>query len=75
MGTRISDRKLYAMKRMSLALQRAAAARPLGPSTDRALRWAAAWGLLAGIRTPRTRIRLRRTTLHCSRNVRPRTPA
>ncbi|WP_449405948.1 hypothetical protein [Massilia phosphatilytica] len=55
------------MKRMSLALQRAAAARPLGPATDRALRWAAAWGLLAGIRTPHVRIRLRRTTLHCGR--------
>jgi hypothetical protein len=51
------------MKRLSLALQRAAAARPLGPATDRALRWAAAWGVVAGIRTPKTRIRLRRTTL------------
>jgi hypothetical protein len=55
------------MKRMSLALQRAAAARPLGPTTDRALRWATVWGLVAGIRTPHMRIRLRRTTLCCGR--------
>jgi hypothetical protein len=67
MAAPISDRKLYAMKRMSLALQRAAAARPLGPTTDRALRWATAWGVVAGIRTPRMRIRLRRTTLCCGR--------
>jgi len=67
MASPISDRKLYAMKRMSLALQRAAAARPLGPTTDRALRWATVWGMVAGIRTPQMRIRLRRTTLHCGR--------
>jgi hypothetical protein len=67
MALPISDRKLYAMKRMSLALQRAAAARPLGPTTDRALRWATVWGLVAGIRTPHMRIRLRRTTLCCGR--------
>jgi hypothetical protein len=74
MAIPVSDRKLYAMKRMSLALQRAAAARPLGPTTDRALRWAAAWGVVAGIRTPRTRIRLRRTTL-VGTALRPPTPA
>jgi hypothetical protein len=75
MAASISNRKLYAMKRMSLALQRAAAARPLGPTTDRSLRWATAWGLVAGIRTPRTRIRLRRTTLRCGRQIRPPNPA
>jgi hypothetical protein len=74
MAVPVSNRKLYAMKRMSLALQRAAAARPLGPSTDRALRWAAVWGVVAGIRTPRTRIRLRRTTL-VGTAFRPPTPA
>jgi hypothetical protein len=74
MAIPVSDRKLYAMKRMSLALQRAAAARPLGPATDRALRWAAVWGVVAGIRTPRTRVRLRRTTLGGDR-LRPPTPA
>jgi len=63
MAVPVSNRKLYAMKRMSVALQRAAEARPLGPATDQALRWAAAWGVVAGIRTPHTRIRLRRTTL------------
>ena len=67
MASPISDRKLSAMKRMSLALQRAAAARPLGPTTDRALRWATVWGMVAGIRTPQMRIRLRRTTLCCGR--------
>ncbi|BDT60095.1 hypothetical protein MasN3_35890 [Massilia varians] len=51
------------MQRMSAALNRAAAARPFGPETDRALRWAAAWGMAAGIRTPHTRVRLRRDTL------------
>ena len=51
------------MQRMSVALKRASAARPFGPETDRALRWAAAWGMAAGIRTPYTRLRLRRDTL------------
>jgi hypothetical protein len=51
------------MQRMSIALQRAARARPFGPATDQALRWAAAWGVLAGIRTRHTRLRLRRGTL------------
>jgi hypothetical protein len=59
----VSMRKLYAMQRMSAALKRAAAARPFGPDTDRALRWAAAWGMSAGIRAPHTRVRLRRGTL------------
>ncbi|WP_026354152.1 hypothetical protein [Massilia niastensis] len=58
-----SRNKLYAMQRMSIALRRAAAARPFGAETDRALRWAAAWGMCAGIRTPHTRLRLRRDTL------------
>ena len=59
----LSPKKLYAMQRMSVALRRASAARPFGPDTDRALRWAAAWGMSAGIRAPRTRLRLRRDTL------------
>jgi hypothetical protein len=59
----VSMKKLYAMQRMSAALNRASAARPFGPETDRALRWAAAWGMSAGIRTPHTRLRLRRDTL------------
>ncbi len=59
----VSMKKLYAMQRMSAALNRASAARPFGPETDRALRWAAAWGMCAGIRAPHTRVRLRRDTL------------
>jgi hypothetical protein len=59
----LSTKKLYAMQRMSIALKRASAARPFGAATDRALRWAAAWGMFAGIRTPHTRLRLRRDTL------------
>jgi hypothetical protein len=63
MSKNLSSHKLYAMQRMSAALRRAAAARPFGPGTDRALRWAAAWGMAAGIRTPNTPLRLRRSTL------------
>jgi len=59
----VSIKKLYAMQRMSAALNRASAARPFGPETDKALRWAAAWGMSAGIRSPHTRVRLRRDTL------------
>jgi hypothetical protein len=59
----LSPRKLYAMQRMSIALRRAAAARPFGAATDRALRWAAAWGMFAGIRAPHTHLRIRRSTL------------
>jgi hypothetical protein len=58
-----SARKLYAMRRMSLALQRAAGTRPFGKATDQALRWATAWAMLAGIRIPHTSLRLRRDTL------------
>jgi len=64
MSKAFSPKKLYAMQRMSIALRRAAAARPFGAATDQALRWAAAWGMYAGIRTPHTRLRLRRDTLH-----------
>jgi hypothetical protein len=63
MGKQVSPRKLYAMKRMSVALARASVARPFGPATDKALRWAAAWGMASGIRTPHTPLRLRRDTL------------
>lgn len=59
----VSSKKLYAMQRMSRALERAAAERPFGSVTDRALRWATAWGMASGIRTPHARLRLRRDTL------------
>jgi hypothetical protein len=51
------------MQRMAAALRRAAAARPFGPETDRALRWSAAWGMAAGIRVPGAHLHLRRHTL------------
>lgn len=59
----VSSKKLYAMQRMSRALERAAAERPFGSVTDRALRWATAWGMASGIRAPHARLRLRRGTL------------
>ena len=63
MSNAFSPKRMYAMQRMSIALRRAAAARPFGATTDQALRWAAAWGMYAGIRTPCARLRLRRDTL------------
>jgi hypothetical protein len=63
MTKQISPKKMYAMQRMATALRRAAAARPFGPATDRALRWAAAWGMAAGIRVQGSHLRLRRDTL------------
>lgn len=49
-------RKSYAMHRMALAIKRAIEART-GKQKERAARWAAAWGLLCGIRTTRVRLR------------------
>jgi hypothetical protein len=43
-------RKAYAMSRMTLAIERAIK-RPTRKEKERAARWAAAWGLLCGIRT------------------------
>jgi hypothetical protein len=43
-------RKSYAMCRMTLAIERAIK-RPTRKEKERAARWAAAWGLLCGIRT------------------------
>jgi hypothetical protein len=63
MAKQISPKKMYAMQRMAAALRRAAAARPFGPATDRALRWAAAWGMAAGIRVRDSHLHLRRNTL------------
>jgi hypothetical protein len=64
MSKAFSPKRIYAMQRMSIALRRASAARPFGAATDQALRWAAAWGMYAGIRTPHTHLRVRRDTLH-----------
>lgn len=62
------QRKAYALQRMVEAIGRAI--RTETPSgKDRAARWAAAWGVIGGIRTPG--IRLRRTVL-VDRRKRPR---
>ena len=54
------QKKSYAMNRMIIALGRAIATQSI-PLKDRASRWAAAWGLLAGIETQG--VRLRRSSL------------
>ena len=54
------QRKSYAMLRMARAIERAIRARS-DAEKARAARWAAAWGVLGGIRSPG--IRLRRDTL------------
>lgn len=51
MKTRSPDeRKLYAMRRMGLAIDRAVAERSTN-SKGRAAKWAAAWGILCDIRS------------------------
>ena len=59
---RREDRKAYAMQRMVQALARAIKART-ALEKARAARWVAAWGVISGIRSPGTGIRLRRSTL------------
>jgi hypothetical protein len=49
-------RKSYAMQRMAVAIQRAIED-PTDKEKERAARWAAAWGLLCGIRTEGVRLR------------------
>ena len=50
------ERKSYAMQRMSAAIDRAM--RSSVPAEKRlAMRWAAAWGLVAGIRSSSARLR------------------
>jgi hypothetical protein len=63
------ERKRYAMLRMVRAIGRAIQA-PEPIIKDRAARWAAAWGVISGIRTPG--IRLRRTVLFDERRRQPR---
>lgn len=50
------SRKSYAMRRMTLAIERAIK-RPSSKDKERAARWAAAWGLLCGIRTEGVNLR------------------
>lgn len=54
------QRKSYALQRMVAAIGRAIRADSTSEK-DRAARWAAAWGVVGGIRTPG--IRLRRSVL------------
>jgi hypothetical protein len=51
-----SLRKSYAMERMASAIDRAIGCRT-GKEKERAARWAAAWGLLCGIRTEGVKLR------------------
>jgi hypothetical protein len=50
------QRKSYGMRRMGKAIGRAIQA-PSSEQQARAIRWAAAWGLLCGIRSPGVRLR------------------
>lgn len=50
------QRKSYGMRRMGEAIGRAIEAGG-GEQQARAIRWAAAWGLLCGIRSPGVRLR------------------
>lgn len=52
----INKRKTYAMLRMAEAIGRAIAS-DLPADKDRAARWAAAWGVISGIRSPGVRLR------------------
>lgn len=63
------ERKSYAMLRMAAAIGRAIKSE-LPAEKNRAARWAAAWGVIGGIRTPG--IRLRRSVLAGDRRERPR---
>lgn len=55
-----NERKRYAMLRMVAAIGRAIHS-PTSAEKDKAARWAAAWGVISGIRT--RGIRLRRSVL------------
>jgi hypothetical protein len=50
------QRKSYGMRRMGDAISRAIRTGS-GDEQARAIRWAAAWGLLCGIRSPGVRLR------------------
>ncbi|MEO7578164.1 MAG: hypothetical protein ABIT83_11185 [Massilia sp.] len=51
-----ANKKTYAFHRMTVALGRAIAS-SLAGEKDRAARWANAWGLMAGVRGRRVRLR------------------
>jgi hypothetical protein len=62
MGTAYKDRKNYALYRMRLAIERGARARS-AIAQEKSQRWVVAWGMIAGIRAPRAKPRLRRISL------------
>lgn len=63
------ERKLYAMLRMAQAIGRAIDS-PSAVEKDKAARWAAAWGVIGGIRSKG--VRLRRDVLCDERRRYPR---
>ncbi len=62
MGTVQKNRKNYALYRMRLAIERGARAQSVIVQ-EKCQRWVVAWGMLAGIRNPGARPRLRRISL------------
>lgn len=71
MNRRPNDqRKAYALQRMVEAIGRAIRSES-SSGKDRAARWAAAWGVVGGIRTP-PGIRLRQRTVLVERRKGPR---
>lgn len=50
------QKKSYALQRMALSIDRAIAA-PSRKAKERAARWAAAWGMLGGIKTRKVRLK------------------
>ncbi len=66
------ERKIYAMLRMAQAIGRAIES-PSSAEKDKAARWAAAWGVIGGIRSPG--VRLRRDVLSDERRRFPRRTA
>ncbi len=63
MGTLQKSRKSYALYRMRLAIERGAQAES-AVAQEKSQRWAVAWGMIAGIRLPGSKLRLRRINLH-----------
>lgn len=52
----LSKRKIYAMRRMGLAIDRAVEERTPA-AKERAAKWAAAWGLLVGLHSRKVRLK------------------
>jgi hypothetical protein len=65
------DRKAYSMERMIAAIERAILA-DTSAEAEKASRWASAWGVLSGIRSPG--VRLRRSVLSDGRRERRAVP-